>query len=387
MKFFSRRKPTTNAEKKKKSLLREWIDAIVFAVVVATLIRTFLFEAFVIPTPSMEQTLLVNDYIFVSKVSYGPRIPITPLAIPFTNSTLPFLTGVKPYSTAVQWPYMRLPGFGKPKRYDVIVFNLPAGDTVVTDKHGEELNAYQVGSIDGYPPPDIRPVDKRATWIKRCIGLPGDTVTIKNGEVSVNGQLQILPPESEMKYIITDNTCKTLPSSLRKELRIDSNFYQYYRDSTKTRYNLTVVAREKLRKLGYQVELDSATEKDKRMYPYDTMYAWNRDNFGPIYVPKKGDVVQLTRENIGLYIRIIGTYEGNKLDTTNGRILINGVPASSYTFKMNYYWMMGDNRHYSDDSRYWGFLPENHIVGKATMVWLSVGSGNIRWRRMFHFIN
>ncbi len=385
MKFFSRRKPAANAEKKKKSLLREWIDSIVFAVIVATLIRTFLFEAFVIPTPSMEQTLLVNDYIFVSKVSYGPRIPNTPLAIPFTNATMPFFVGVKPYSTAVKWPYMRLPGFGKPKRNDVIVFNLPIGDSVLLNKKGEEVDYYHELYKERYLL-DVRPVDKRATWIKRCIGLPGDTITIRDAMISVNGQLQTLPPASELKRIIIDNSCKTLPDSLRKALRIDSNFYQFYADSTKAMYNLTAEASEKLQKMGYKMEVYLSTEKDRRMFPYDTLYAWNRDHYGPIYVPKKGDVVQLTNENIGLYTRIIASYEGNRLDTTQGRILINGVPASSYKFKMNYYWMMGDNRHNSEDSRYWGFLPEDHIVGKASLVWLSVGPGNIRWRRMLHFI-
>ncbi|NIG57423.1 signal peptidase I [Chitinophaga sp. Cy-1792] len=384
MKFFSGRKKTGKEEKKKQSALREWVDACIFAVIAGTLIRTFLVEAFVIPSPSMEQTLLINDYIFVSKISYGPRIPNTPLAIPFTQASLPFFKSLKPYSTAVQWPYYRLPGFGNVQHNDVVVFNLPVGDTVLRDPSGGDVNYYQELHKENFPPPDIRPVDKRATWVKRCVGLPGDTLQIDANMVCINGVEQPLPAYSQHRYQLYSNECKSLPDSLKKALQLDENWRVLNADSSSYTINLTTVAVKKLKGTRYAIEplLQNEGNRDSRLFPQDFSYHWNEDYFGPIYIPKKGATIVINHENIPLYYRVIATYEKNKLDTTNGTIRINGVPATAYTFKMNYYFMMGDNRHYSEDSRFYGFVPEDHIVGKAVTIWFSFGEGSIRWRRL-----
>ncbi|SHM91118.1 signal peptidase I [Chitinophaga jiangningensis] len=387
MKFLARQPQKETSEKKKKSILREWTEAVIFAVVTATLIRTFLFEAFMIPSPSMEQTLLINDYIFVSKLSYGPRIPNTPLALPFTQARMPFFPNVKPYSTAVIWPYKRLPGFGKVQRGDVIVFNLPVGDTVLTSKQGEDVDYYRELHPEKFPPPDIRPIDKRATWIKRCIGLPGDTLEINAGIVYINRIPLDEPAHSQRPYFLFDNECKGLPDSLLNEWDIDRKFFQMRGDSTKFRYYFTPTVVRKLRQLGYNIEpVIHSPDRDSRIFPKDFEHQYNEDFFGPIIIPKKGLTIPLDSSNIILYARAIATYEHNKLDTSTNVIMINGAPASSYTFKMNYYWMMGDNRHFSEDSRFWGFLPEDHVMGKATMIWLSYDKTSIRWRRFFNLI-
>lgn len=378
--------------KKKKSAVREWFDAAIFAIIAATLIRTFIFEAYTIPTPSMEKTLLVNDFLFVSKISYGPRIPMTPLAVPFTHHTLPFTKYSKAYSEAVHWKYRRLPGFSDVKRYDVVVFNFPEGDTVALENQDQSyyqmVRAFGRDAVWEQNHVISRPVDKRENYIKRCMGVAGDTLSIKDGVVFINGQQAPIPPESERRYWVTTTGDALNPSRL-DEMDIDPGTDGPY-DSAKYRYNLTPAAAATLKSwpvVTNLVPFVNPSAEEVAVFPHDTAhYHWTEHNFGPLYIPKKGVTVKIDASNIAFYDRIISVYEGNKLEINNGQISINGKPADSYTFKMNYYWMMGDNRDNSLDSRYWGFVPEDHIVGKAWLIWMSYGKGSIRWSRLFRTI-
>ena len=378
--------------KNKKSAVREWFDAAIFAIIAATLIRTFIFEAYTIPTPSMEKTLLVNDFLFVSKISYGPRIPMTPLAVPFTHHTLPFTRFTKAYSEAVQWKYRRLPGFSDVQRYDVVVFNFPEGDTVALEEQAQSY--YQLVRYQGRETiweqyhVVSRPVDKRENYIKRCMAIAGDTLSIRDGVVYINSQAAPIPPESERKYWVRTNGDELNPSRL-DELDIDPAPDGRY-DSSRFRYNLIPEAASTIKSWPVVTEMKpfvNPSPEEENVFPHDVAhYKWTEHNFGPLWIPKKGVTVKVDTNNIAIYDRIISVYEGNKLETKDGRIFINNKPADSYTFKMNYYWMMGDNRDNSLDSRYWGFVPEDHIVGKAWLIWMSYGKGSIRWSRLFKAI-
>lgn len=382
--------------KKKKSPLREWIDAAVFAIIAATLIRTFIFEAYTIPTPSMEKTLLVNDFLFVSKISYGPRVPMTPLAVPFTHHTLPFTKYSKAYSTAVQWKYRRWWGFTDIKRNDVVVFNFPEGDTVAVQRQdgsyydlvrsiGRERTADEFGPII------TRPVDKRENYIKRCLAIAGDTLKIVNGEVYVNGQPAPVPPHAERQYEVTTADGELNPSRLTDmglddDARVDGVGNRYIYNITKD--NAVALQGLKPAVQNVQPRVRNAEDYDMETFPHDTAhYKWNLDNFGPLYIPQKGATIELDSANISIYRRAITTYEGNTLEERNGQFIINGKPTNFYTFKMNYYWMMGDNRNNSLDSRFWGFVPEDHVVGKAWLIWMSYGKDGIRWSRLFRGIH
>ena len=381
-----------NKEKKKKSVWREWIDAALFAIVAATLIRTFFFEAYTIPTGSMEGTMLVNDYLFVSKLAYGPRIPMTPLAIPLVHNTMP-LTGGKSYTEAVKWNYHRIPGFGHVQRNDVVVFNYPCGDTVMAEKpeadYYQECRAFGRENVLGRYTIITRPVDKKENYIKRCIGLPGDVLEIKNARVYINGQPNVLYPHSKLNYIVRTNngTPPVVDDNLEMVEPVNNGLYVY---------NLENAQVEVVKKASNVASVEvfigtpaglAPSNPGEWVFPLDTLnYKWSRDNFGPLTIPKEGVTVTLTPQNMSIYRRIIRNYEGNTLEEQNGKIIINGKEANSYTFKMDYYWMMGDNRHNSLDSRYWGFVPEDHVVGKAWFVWLSYGEGGIRWKRLFHGI-
>lgn len=379
---------------RKKSVLREWLDAGVFAIVAATLIRTFIFEAYCIPSGSMERTLLVNDYLFVSKISYGPRIPITPLAIPLVHNKMPLAPGTRSYSTAVQWPYRRLPGFTDIKRNDVVVFNLPEGDTVALEVE-EHSNYYdlvrRIGREAVWEQYHVisRPIDKRENIIKRCLAIPGDTLQIIDGTVYVNGRQAPVPAEGETEYWIQTTGEELNPGRLEDMGVIDAPLPS---DSPGLfRYNLTATDVATLRAFDMVEKITPLVSRgaaDPAVFPHDTAYHhWNQDNFGPLPIPHKGQTVHLNRNNIELYRRIISIYEANRLEEKDGRYLVNGQPADSYTFKMDYYWMMGDNRHNSLDSRYWGFVPEDHVVGKAWITWLSYGKEGLRWNRFFKGIH
>jgi len=381
--------PADKKRKKKKSVVREWLDAAIFAIIAATIIRTFFFEAYTIPTPSMEKTLLVNDFLFVNKLSYGPRVPMTPLAVPFTLNTV---LGMKSYSNWPHFGYHRLPGFGKVKRNDVVVFNFPDGDTVALE-NGEDdyyrmVRAYGRDYVHKNFTIVSRPVDRSENYIKRCVAVSGDTLQVIGGYVYVNGVKSPVPPHSEkLYYVQTDGT--TFNNDRLSELGIDppqvadaTNWiYAFWltRDDSAALSHFTNI-RYMQRSVQQPVEAD--------VFPQDTLhFKWSRDEFGPLYIPQKGASVHIDTGNIALYQRLISVYEGNRLDVRNGQVYINGQPANTYTFKMNYYWMMGDNRDNSLDSRYWGFVPEDHVVGKAWFIWMSYDKHGLRWRRLLNGIH
>ncbi|MCX6231770.1 MAG: signal peptidase I [Bacteroidetes bacterium] len=386
----------------KKSATREWADAIIFAVIAATIIRTFFIEAYTIPTSSMEKSLLVGDFLFVSKISYGPKIPNTPIAFPFAHHTMPFTDNLKSYLEWIKLPYYRFPGFTTIKNNDVVVFNYPDGDTVSTvyqsnasyyalvKEFGRDRvweDKAQFGDIIA------RPVDKRENFIKRCIGIPGDSVQIIDRQVYVNGKIAENPKDRQFTYeIITTDGSPIYRNQFRK-LGISEEDIRTY--NTYNLLPLTEESVEAIKKLPGVKEvrpiISSRGNLDARLFPFDTAYHFSIDNYGPIYIPKAGATVAISTKNISLYHRIITTYEGNTLEIKDNKIYINGKESSTYTFKMNYYWMQGDNRHNSADSRYWGYVPEDHIVGKASFVWLSLDKDEsflkkIRWSKLFRFI-
>jgi signal peptidase I len=388
----------------RKSTAREWIDAGIFAIVAATLIRIFIFEAYTIPTGSMEKTLLVNDFLFVSKLSYGPRLPNTPLSVPFVHHSLP-RSNAKSYSELIYIPYKRW--FASPvKRNDVVVFNFPAGDTVI-NKAGfqSEVPYYQVireianGNVNNGRelvlsnpeqfPLIIRPVDKRENYIKRCVAVAGDTLQIRNGIIYIDGKPGIVPPKSQMTYTVVTNGQQLDEEVMKEEYDLDIfNPAEFSGTGNPNEYTmlLTEDARQKLLKNGIAKSMTAILNAPYPVFPYDTVHRWNEDNFGPLWIPKKGATLTLTAENYTLYERAIRVYEGNKLEMRNGAFFINDQPASQYTFRMDYYWLMGDNRHSSQDSRFWGFVPEDHVVGEAWLIWMSYGNG-IRWNRLFKTIH
>jgi signal peptidase I len=375
-KFWSKNKTNTKAKKKSKG--REWVDAVVFAVIAATLIRTFFIEAYTIPTPSMERSLLVGDFLFVSKLNYGPRTPMTPISFPFAHHTMP-LINTKAYWEGIKLPYYRLPGFSEVKRGDVVVFNYP-------------MDADE---------PLSRPVDKRENFIKRCQGVGGDTLSVVNAQVFINGKAAENPPQGQIDYTLQAEG--NINPDVINDLHISMYGGMYptmTHDAflTLKGYSNVKSLTPNIRKPGEYDQVyptnpnhpavsDSLLSLGGRVHNYN----WNVDNYGPIIIPKKGWTVKLDSLTYPIYARCISVYEGNKLQVIGSDILINGKKTDSYTFKMNYYWMMGDNRHNSDDSRYWGFVPEDHIVGKALFIWMSMDDeasflGKIRWSRLFNII-
>ena len=372
----------------------EWGNAIVFATVVATLIHIFFFQMYVIPSSSMEKSLLVGDYLYVSKVTYGPQMPNTPVAFPFVHHTMPFSQTKKSFSEAIKLPYKRLKGLRQIERNDVVVFNFPAGDTVLVENQAvtyyDVLRDYQeqYGKQKGRELLEkqynivYRPVDKRENYIKRCVALPGDSIKIVDGELFINGKVQDKVVEKQYCYSI--NTSEPLSQYAIDELgitEISGSGNNYFSP-------LTDQMVERLLKMKNVKSVTRYIATDES-FPHDPHYKWTADNMGSLWIPKKGATITLTQENLPLYERIIDVYEDNDLEVKNGEIFINGEKAESYTFKIDYYWMMGDNRHNSADSRYWGFVPEDHIVGKASFIWMSADQRgsfptNIRWNRLFN---
>jgi signal peptidase I len=407
----------------KPSKLIEWVDALIFAVIAASLIRLFIIEAYTIPTSSMEKTLLAGDYLFVSKVSYGPKMPNTPISFPFAHNTLPLTQTTKSYLEWVKWPYNRLDGLGKVERNDIVVFNFPAGDTVILQMQDKDYysfvrqwatelknrdinNGNKVKPYSHYKNMarnyfrenyDVahRPVDKRTNYIKRCVGLPGDSLRIEGGQVYINGREQKHFEHMQYNYYVKTNGTK-INSVLLERMDINRNDINYIPSSSLYQMPLTDENLEKIKDFSNVVnvrryENTSPGSVNHAIFPFDKKYPWTEDHFGPLYIPKKGATVKLTLHNLPLYERIIETHEGNDLRVQDSTIYINGEAAREYTFDMDYYFMMGDNRHNSADSRYWGFVPENHVVGKAVFIWLSVdkyGSfiDRIRWERLFNVI-
>ena len=391
----------TDKDKTPRGFVREWADAIVFAVIAATIIRTFLFEAFTIPSSSMEKTLLNGDYLFVSKLSYGPRVPMTPLSIPFVHSSF---MGKKSYVESVQLPYYRFPGFGNVQRNDVVVFNFPEGDTVAM----VNTNTSYYGLCRMYGRQNIwnsseiayRPVDKEDNYIKRCVAVAGDTLKIVNRILYINSKPAYFSPTAQFNYDLKLdgplNPKKLEELELYEPTIIAKEGYQAAYPLTesnlekvKTFSNIKDIAPQQYRE-GEYMPVTGGMPDD--VFPHSPNFKWNRDNFGPLVIPKKGVTVNLTTENLPLYERLIDIYEKNDLQVKDGKIFINGQEASSYTFKQNYYWMMGDNRHNSLDSRYWGYVPEDHIVGKGVFIWMSLDpytslAKKFRWERAFTLIS
>lgn len=391
-------------EGEKHNVFLDWLDAIIYAVVVVTFINIFFFQAFKIPSSSMESSLMTGDYLFVSKLAYGPKTPQTPLSIPFTHNVLP--SGRESYSSAIEWKYRRLKGFGKVQRGDCVVFGFPNGDTVLSKIPAEDYYTHVRFSGEdfvkrNYGPVKVRPVDKKDHYVKRCVAIPGDTLEIIDGDIYING---VLSPDSEG----VQNTYKVVTSGQRLNplviedmgISLDGALFD---QSLPGYYNipLTASAAEKISKLSAVVSVeeniqkkgDPSSDSHLLIFPFSPSCDWTRDNFGPLWVPSKGASVSLTTENLPLYRRIISVYEGHSLQVKGDSILIDGVPSDTYTFGQDYYFMVGDNRHNSLDSRYWGFVPEDHIVGKPSLVWFSVDPDrsksfpkNIRWNRIFKFL-
>jgi len=394
--------------KNNKSKSREWAETRVFAVIAATIIRTFVLEAFTIPTPSMEKSLRVGDFLFVSKLSYGARLPMTPVSFPFAHHTLPLTKSTPSFLDWYNLPYFRLPGISSVKRGDAIVFNFPEGDTVAANMQAASFyelvrqygrksvmnnelrtqnNEPAIGDIL------VRPFDKTDHYIKRCVALPNDKLEIKEGIVYINDTEQEMPEMLQYSYnafvegSLNMKMMKTRFDVSESDIRKLGNGF----------YNIPLTNKdyEEFKKLPFvksvSRNITPISEKPNGknpIFPHSNFYNWSEDNFGPITIPAKGVTVKLTKETLPLYKRIIKVYEKNSLEIKGDKFVINGSETDSYTFKQDYYFAMGDNRHRSADSRYWGFVPHELMVGKAVFVWFSKDpETGIRWKRLFSFVN
>ncbi len=447
--------------------IMSWVDAIVFALVAVYFVNIYVFQNYQIPSSSLEKSLLVGDFLYVSKVSYGPRVPNTPLSMPLAQHTLPVIN-TKSYIEWPQWKYKRVAGFGKVKLNDIVVFNFPAGDSVMLNNQVPDFYsvAYEIGKSE-YPNQDnldsmspiqqrmvydlmyaagrkkilnnsreygevvYRPVDRRENYVKRCVGLPGDTLQIIDGQVMINGKAIENPENMQFNYYV-QTTGPKFTEEMFRELGISKEDQAYLNDYdlfnalvAQRRYSEADIwdAEERLVTIGmtrestgrlnpvYHLPLTkqmyNTLNGNKKLiskiviepdmlgylYPLNSPTHWGRNNYGPLWIPNKGATIKLTLENLPMYERCIHAYEGNKLEVKNGDIYINDTKTDSYTFQMDYYWMMGDNRDKSSDSRYWGFVPEDHVVGKPIVVWLSLDKdrgwfdGKIRWNRIFKWVH
>ena len=412
--------------------IMSWVDALVFSLVAVYFINLFLFQNYVIPSSSLEKSLLTGDYLFVSKVSYGPRIPQTPLTMPLTQHTLPLIQA-KTYIEWPHWDYRRMKGLGKVQLNDIVVFNYPAGDTIVTEPAYQSFDYYGMvyslgqqiyeqnfadavnpanlnrqeqydyfkmiynlgrnyiaNNPNTYGSIDSRPTDRRENYVKRCVGLPGQTLQIKNRIIYLNGKANKEPDNVQYTYYV--KLKGNLPDDFMHDLGISME------DLTSLNQNGYLPLTKKAAKaLSARKDLVASVRLNTDqyvgdLYPLNAVTGWTRDNYGPVWIPQKGKSIRLTMDNIAVYERPIRIYEGNDLEVKNGHIYINGKIANSYTFKMDYYWMMGDNRHNSADSRYWGFVPEDHIVGKPIFIWWSSdpdrkGFEGVRWSRLFRWVD
>ena len=453
--YISKRIPWSWWRKSKNPTVRgvmSWVDAIVFALVAVYFVNLYIFQNYQIPSSSLEKSLLVGDFLYVSKMSYGPRVPNTPLSMPLAQHTLPVFN-CKSYIEWPQWKYKRVAGLGKVKLNDIVVFNFPAGDTVATNfqqtdfyslaySEGRRMypNAINMDSLSRsqqrtvydlyyaagrklimsnpqmYGKVITRPVDRRENYVKRCVGLPGDTLQIKGGQVYIDGKAIENPENLQFNYFV-QTTGPLIPEEMFRELGISKDDQILMNDAPEWEASLLEMglgkhdAQGRLtpvyhlpltkkmfdtlsanKKLISNIVMESEEYTDQ-LYPQNLYTKWNRNDYGPIWIPKKGATIALTEDNLPIYERCIEAYEGNKLERRADGIYINGQKADSYTFQMDYYWMMGDNRHNSADSRYWGFVPEDHVVGKPILVWLSLDKdrgwfdGKIRWNRLFKWVD
>ena len=389
-------------EGEKRNAWLDWLDAIIFAVVFVTFINIFFFQAFKIPSSSMESSLLTGDHLFVSKLAFGPRIPQTPLTIPFTHNVI---FGKESYSTLIQNDYRRLKGFRNVRRGDYVVFGFPDGDSVLVKAPSEDY--YTVCRLYGkdyavrnYGPVIARPSDKKDHYVKRCVAVAGDTLTIVDGRVHINSEPQTVWPGVQSTYAVITNGTRINQKTLD---RLGLNIAELYYDETLPGYPQMALTASMLEKVKACPNVTAVEELDDvyppdypdsylMLFPFRENFRWTRDNYGPIWIPKAGVTVKLNAEVLPLYERIIRDYEHNSLQVNaDGRIIINGEETDEYTFSQDYYFMMGDNRHNSLNSRYWGFVPEDHIVGRPAVIWLSTDSSrsfpsNIRWRRFLKFV-
>lgn len=382
----------------KKSQIREWAEAIIFAVFAAALIRMFLIEAYVIPTSSMESSLMVGDFLFVSKAHYGIRMPMTLVQFPLVHNTLP-VVGSESYLKSPSLNYKRLPALESIDRFEPVVFNYPAGDSVyVTPARNFSIQDVRrdprVKAFVNGRKLRVRPIDKRDHYIKRCVGLPGDNLEIRDRQLFIDGKEAQNPENIQFRYIVKTNGTAINTDRL-DEFGVSLDEIAQNTNPNGGIYHLTNKQVEQIRGLGNDVTVEHydfpaaptyTFPQDPKNFPNQSV-----DNFGPIWIPAAGESVVLTDKNISVYRRVIESHEGNKVEVKNGRIFINGEQTTSYTFQQNYYWMMGDNRHNSEDSRVWGFVPEDHIVGKPLFIWFSTKNGNIlngiRWNRIFTSAN
>lgn len=448
--YISKKIPWGFWKKSKNPAVRNimsWVDAIVFALVAVYFVNIYVFQNYQIPSSSLEKSLLVGDYLYVSKLSYGPRVPNTPLSMPLAQHTLP-LVNTKSYIEWPQWDYKRVPGLGKVKRNDIVVFNFPAGDTVATNY--QQTDFYSLAYNEGqrmYPNPVnmdsltrkqqravydlyynagrnlilsnpkmygdvvVRPVDRRENYVKRCVGLPGDTLEIRDAQVYIDGKPLENPEDMQLNYLV-QTTGPYITEDMFRELGISKDDQAMvtnesllmemgltHRDTQgrlAPTYDLPLT-KKMLETLSANKKLVSRIVMEPemftgQMYPLNLYTKWDRNNYGPIWIPKKGATIKLTEDNLPIYERPIRAYEGNTLEVKEDGIYINGKKTDEYTFKMDYYWMMGDNRHNSADARSWGFVPEDHVVGKPIVVWLSLDKdrgwfdGKIRWNRIFKWV-
>ncbi len=385
----------------KRGFKAELLDAFIIALIMVIILRIIFIEPFSIPTSSMEKSIYVGDYIFVNKIRYGPRLPQTLVSMPFSHNTMPFIKGIRSYLTWIQIPYNRLPGYKKINNYDVVVFNFPEGDTVVTNYPKKDETYYTIirkqgrDHVTGNYKIKTHPVDKREYYIKRCIGIPGDTIQIIHGKAFINGEPEMEPDNLQYNYfLISEN--KEIDNSMFEQLDISTYDINYNSLNSIYEIPLTNEGYDSIKKYEAvkgirKYESVDPLASNRQIFPFNDKYLWTEDNFGPVVVPKKNETININIDNLPLYSRIISVYEENDLLVNNDSIIINNKYTDSYTFKMDYYFMMGDNRHNSNDSRFWGFVPENHIIGKAMFVWLSLDKnrktfGRIRWKRIFSSI-
>lgn len=452
--YITKKIPWSFWKKTKNPLVRtvmSWVDAIVFALVAVYFVNIYIFQNYQIPSSSLEKSLLVGDFLYVSKMSYGPRVPNTPLSMPLAQHTLPIFN-CKSYIEWPQWKYKRVPGFGKVQRNDIVVFNFPAGDTVAVNYQQTDFYSLAYGAGKQLYPKEVimdsltrdqqrevynlyysagrkeilsnpreygsvlyRPVDRRENYVKRCVGLPGDTMQIVNGQVMIDGKAIENPENMQFNYFvqttgpyISDEMFRELGISKDDQISLSEENWSeqaiilglnsrnaqnrlnpiYHLPLTKKMYNILLSNK----RLVSKIIMEPETEGDG-FYPQNLYKKWDRNNYGPIWIPSKGATINLNKDNLPIYERCIVAYEGNKLQVNADGIYINGMKTNKYTFKMDYYWMLGDNRHMSADSRYWGFVPEDHIVGKPILVWLSLDKdrdwldGKIRWNRIFKWVH
>ena len=407
-----------------------WVDAIIFALVAVYFINLFFFQNYVIPSSSLEKSLLRGDYLFVSKMSYGPRIPQTPLTMPLTQHTLPIFN-TKSYIEWPQWDYRRVKGFGKVELNDIVVFNYPAGDSVMMSEKYQAQDYYQtcymygIQNVESEKPVDSlslqeqwdfyqkvmavgaqvvkdnpgefgvldsRPTDRRENYVKRCVGLPGQKLQIKDKIVYLDDKKNKEPDNVQYTYWvnwkqpISEALCEELEITQEDLFSAGANHYM-----PMTHRAAEVLSQHKELVDSVPVVTDADNVDQGKVYPVNANHHWTRDNYGPVIIPAKGQTIKLTLENIAVYDRPIRVYEKNQLEVKGGKIYINGEQTDKYTFKMDYYWMMGDNRHNSLDSRYWGFVPEDHVVGKPIFIWLSINPDQMgkkyRWHRLFNLVD